>query len=183
MSDSATPWTVARQAPLSPGKNIGVGCHAHCPVLVPFKAGEMEAQMGQAAYARSDGCCTFQKVTSCGKLGQGFGGSLSRHNAALVCQPCVLGAQCPRQGLEDPHRAGDFEDVFQNGEVELVAPWFQGSIRPVFSACYFPIYSIRKPSPRVCSVPSPEGGEPETTPGWHNPRGPHPQVPSLAMTP
>ena len=30
MSDSATPWTVAHQAPLSssPGKNTGVGCHA-----------------------------------------------------------------------------------------------------------------------------------------------------------
>ena len=32
MSDSVTPWTVARQAPLSmgisPGKNTGVGCHA-----------------------------------------------------------------------------------------------------------------------------------------------------------
>ena len=30
VSDSATPWTVARQAPLSwdfPGKNTGVGCH------------------------------------------------------------------------------------------------------------------------------------------------------------
>ena len=30
MSDSATPWTVAFQAPLSvdsPGKNTGVGCH------------------------------------------------------------------------------------------------------------------------------------------------------------
>ena len=30
MSNSATPWTVAHQAPLSidsPGKNIGVGCH------------------------------------------------------------------------------------------------------------------------------------------------------------
>ena len=30
LSDSATLWTVARQAPLSisPGKNTGVGCHA-----------------------------------------------------------------------------------------------------------------------------------------------------------
>ena len=31
MSDSATPWTIALQAPLpqnSPGKNTGVGCHA-----------------------------------------------------------------------------------------------------------------------------------------------------------
>ena len=31
VSDSATPWTVARQAPLSwdfPGKNTGVGCHS-----------------------------------------------------------------------------------------------------------------------------------------------------------
>ena len=30
VSDSATPWTVARQAPLSmdfPGRNTGVGCH------------------------------------------------------------------------------------------------------------------------------------------------------------
>ena len=30
MSDSVTPWTVARQAPLSvgfPGKNAGMGCH------------------------------------------------------------------------------------------------------------------------------------------------------------
>ena len=34
VSDSATPWTVARQAPLSwdsPGKNTGVGCHAIFP--------------------------------------------------------------------------------------------------------------------------------------------------------
>ena len=30
MSDSATPWTIAHQAPLSmgPGKNTGVGCHS-----------------------------------------------------------------------------------------------------------------------------------------------------------
>ena len=31
MSDSVTPWTIARQAPLfwdSPGKNTGVGCHS-----------------------------------------------------------------------------------------------------------------------------------------------------------
>ena len=39
MSDSfATPWTVARQAPLSrdfPGKNPGVGCHALLPEIFP----------------------------------------------------------------------------------------------------------------------------------------------------
>ena len=158
------------------------GLPCHCPILIPFKAREMETQMGQAC-ARSDGCRTSQKVTSYGELSQGSGGSLSRHNAALLCQPGVLGIQCPRRGLEDPHGAGDFEDVFQNGEVELVAPWFQGSIRHVFSACYFPIYSIRKSPPRVRSVPSPKGGEPEPIPGWHDPRGRHPQVPLLAMTP
>ena len=32
---SATPWTVAHQAPLSMGKNTGVGCHAHLQGIFP----------------------------------------------------------------------------------------------------------------------------------------------------
>ena len=39
VSDSATPWTVAHQAPLvhgdSPGKNTGLGCHALLQGLFP----------------------------------------------------------------------------------------------------------------------------------------------------
>ena len=38
MSDFTTPWTVARQAPLSmnsPGKNTGVGCHALLQGIFP----------------------------------------------------------------------------------------------------------------------------------------------------
>ena len=39
MSDSETPWTVARQAPLcswdSPGQNTGVGCHALLQRIFP----------------------------------------------------------------------------------------------------------------------------------------------------
>ena len=41
VSDSATPWTVACQAPLvhgdSPGNNTGVGCHAHLQGLSPTR--------------------------------------------------------------------------------------------------------------------------------------------------
>ena len=38
LSDSETPWTAARQAPLlwdSPGKNAGVGCHDLFQVIFP----------------------------------------------------------------------------------------------------------------------------------------------------
>ena len=38
LSDSETPWTAARQAPLlwdSPGKNAGVGCHVLLQGIFP----------------------------------------------------------------------------------------------------------------------------------------------------